>query len=209
MLRRSSRRATPLGIPQQRRQATPSPAIASSPPAERRLRELGFNCWGRGEPSNVSRGGTLGPPSPQRRRHHWWLGSRDNDRLPRITGPCDRARGGSIRSNPSVTSWVGSGEAGETGKTPGVGSCAARRQARPAGATMGISGPGRRRDHDVRHRDRGGRRWRRWATTAQWTAGRQRQDGRAAAAGQGDGVRPSYLLDFNERDIPHTTGIHK
>ena len=36
-----------------------------------------------------------------------------------------------------------------------------------------------------------------------------RQDGRAAAAGQGDGVSPSYLLDFNERDIPHTTGIHK
>ncbi len=40
-------------------------------------------------------------------------------------------------------------------------------------------------------------------------AGRQRQDGRAAAAGQGDGVSPSYLLDFNERDILHTTGIHK
>jgi len=36
-----------------------------------------------------------------------------------------------------------------------------------------------------------------------------RQDGRAAAAGQGDGVSPSYLLDFNERDIPQTTGIHK
>jgi len=37
-----------------------------------------------------------------------------------------------------------------------------------------------------------------------------RQDGRAAAAGQGDGVSPSpYLLDFNERDILHTTGIHK
>jgi hypothetical protein len=36
-----------------------------------------------------------------------------------------------------------------------------------------------------------------------------RQDGRAAAAGQGDGVSPSYLLDFNERDIPHTTGIQK
>ncbi len=62
---------------------------------------------------------------------------------------------------------------------------------------------------DARHRDRGGRRWRRWATAAQWAAGRQRQDGRAAAAGQGDGVSPSYLLDFNERDIPHTTGIHK
>jgi hypothetical protein len=36
-----------------------------------------------------------------------------------------------------------------------------------------------------------------------------RQDSRAAAAGQGDGVSPSYLLDFNERDILHTTGIHK
>jgi len=36
-----------------------------------------------------------------------------------------------------------------------------------------------------------------------------RQDGRASAAGQGDGVSPSSLLDFNERDIPHTTGIHK
>ena len=36
-----------------------------------------------------------------------------------------------------------------------------------------------------------------------------RQDGRAAAAGQGDGVSPSYLFDFNERDIPLTTGIHK
>jgi len=37
-----------------------------------------------------------------------------------------------------------------------------------------------------------------------------RQDGRAAAAGQGDGVSPSsYLLDFNERDILHTIGIHK
>ena len=36
-----------------------------------------------------------------------------------------------------------------------------------------------------------------------------RQVGRAAAAGQGDGVSPSYLLDFNERDNPHTTGIHK
>jgi hypothetical protein len=41
--------------------------------------------------------------------------------------------------------------------------------------------------------------------------------GRTAAAGrqgglgrEGDGVSPSsYLLDFNERDIPHTTGIHK
>jgi len=34
--------------------------------------------------------------------------------------------------------------------------------------------------------------------------------GRAAAAGQGDGVSPSsYLLDFNERDILHSTGIHK
>jgi hypothetical protein len=41
------------------------------------------------------------------------------------------------------------------------------------------------------------------------TAAAGRQDGRAAAAGQGDGVSPSYLLDFNERDIPHTTGIHK
>jgi hypothetical protein len=47
--------------------------------------------------------------------------------------------------------------------------------------------------------------------------GRRRRNGRqdgsggtaAAAAGQGDGVSPSYLLDFNERDIPHTTGIHK
>jgi hypothetical protein len=143
-----------------------------------------FNCWGRGEPSNVSTGGTLGPPSPQRRRHRRWLGSRDDDRLPRITGPCDRARGGSIRSNPSVTSWVGSGEAGETGKTPGVGSRAARRQPRPAAATMGISGPGRRRDHDVRHRDRGGRRWRRWATAAQWAAGRQGGRGRAGRWGQ-------------------------
>jgi len=38
----------------------------------------------------------------------------------------------------------------------------------------------------------------------------EQQDGMAAAAGQGDGVSPSsYLLDFNERDIPHTTGIHK
>ena len=36
-----------------------------------------------------------------------------------------------------------------------------------------------------------------------------RQDGRAGTARQGDGVSPSYLLDFNERDIPHTTGIHK
>jgi hypothetical protein len=36
-----------------------------------------------------------------------------------------------------------------------------------------------------------------------------RQDGRAPAAGQGDGVSPSYLLDFNERDIQHNTGIHK
>jgi hypothetical protein len=36
-----------------------------------------------------------------------------------------------------------------------------------------------------------------------------RQDGRAAAAGQGDGVSPSYLLDFNEQDILHTKGIHK
>ena len=35
------------------------------------------------------------------------------------------------------------------------------------------------------------------------------QDGRAAAAGQGDGVSLSNLFDFNERDIPHTTGIHK
>ncbi len=35
------------------------------------------------------------------------------------------------------------------------------------------------------------------------------QDGRAAAAGQGDGVSPAYLPDFNERDIPHNTGIHK
>jgi hypothetical protein len=34
-----------------------------------------------------------------------------------------------------------------------------------------------------------------------------RQDSMAAAAGQGDGVSPSYLLDFNERDIQHTTGI--
>jgi hypothetical protein len=74
---------------------------------------------------------------------------------------------------------------------------------------MGVSRPGWQRDHDAWHRDRGGRRWRRWATAAQWVAGRQRQDGRAAAAGQGDGVSPSYLLDFNERDIPHTTGIHK
>jgi len=32
-----------------------------------------------------------------------------------------------------------------------------------------------------------------------------RQEGRAAVAGQGDGVSPSYLFDFNERDIPHTT----
>jgi len=31
-----------------------------------------------------------------------------------------------------------------------------------------------------------------------------RKDGRAAMAGQGDGVSPSYLLDFNERDILHT-----
>jgi hypothetical protein len=61
----------------------------------------------------------------------------------------------------------------------------------------------------MRQRDRGGRRWRRWATAAQWVAGRQRQNGRAAAAGQGDGVSPSYFLDFNERDIPHTAGIHK
>ncbi len=36
-----------------------------------------------------------------------------------------------------------------------------------------------------------------------------RQDGRASTAVQGDGVSPSYLLDFNERDIPHTTEIHK
>jgi hypothetical protein len=36
-----------------------------------------------------------------------------------------------------------------------------------------------------------------------------RQDGRVTVAGQGDGVSPSYLLDFNERDILHTTGIHK
>jgi hypothetical protein len=90
---------------------------------------------------------------------------------------------------------------------PGVGSRAARRRARPAAATMGVSRPGRQHDHDARHRDHGGWRWRRWATTAQWAAGRQ--GGRAAAAGQGDGVSPSYLLDFNERDIPHTTGIHK
>jgi hypothetical protein len=35
--------------------------------------------------------------------------------------------------------------------------------------------------------------------------------GRAAGRPRqvGDGVSPSYLLDFNERDIPHTTGIHK
>jgi hypothetical protein len=36
-----------------------------------------------------------------------------------------------------------------------------------------------------------------------------RQDSRAAAAGQGDGASPSYLLDFHESNIPHTTGIHK
>ena len=56
---------------------------------------------------------------------------------------------------------------------------------------MGVSGPGRRRDHNALHRE----------TAAQWAAGWQRQDGRAAAAGQGDGVSPSYLLDFNEIDI--------
>jgi len=86
---------------------------------------------------------------------------------------------------------------------PGGGSRAARCRARPAAATMGVSGPGRQRNHNARHRDRGGRR-RRWATAAQWAAGRQ--GGRGSA---GDGVSPSYLLDFNERDILHTTGIHK
>ena len=101
--------------------------------------------------------------------------------------------GSSIRSNPSVTSerliarcnqdragapWVGSGEAGEAGKTLGGGSRAARRQACPAAATMGVSGPGRRRAHDARHRDRGGRRRRRWATAAQWAAGQQGGRGR-------------------------------
>jgi hypothetical protein len=33
----------------------------------------------------------VGTPSRKRRRHRRWLGSRDDDRLPRITGPCDRA----------------------------------------------------------------------------------------------------------------------
>jgi hypothetical protein len=32
-----------------------------------------------------------GTPSQKRRRHCRWLGSRDDYRLPRITGPCDRA----------------------------------------------------------------------------------------------------------------------
>jgi len=62
----------------------------------------------------------------------------------------------------------------------------------------------RRRDHDAWHRDCGGRRQRRWATAAQWAAGRQ---GVHSSAGRWDS--PSYLLDFNERDIPHTTEIHK
>ncbi len=74
--------------------------------------------------------------------------------------------------------WVGSGEPGEAGKTPGGGSRAARRRARPVAATVGVSGPGRRRAHDARHRDRGGRRRRRWATAAQWAAGRQGGRGR-------------------------------
>ncbi len=41
-----------------------------------------FNCWGRDEPSNVSSGGMLGPPSPQRRRQ---LGSWDDDRWNKLS----------------------------------------------------------------------------------------------------------------------------
>ena len=115
---------------------------------------------------------------------------RSSTSSPRSVSGCG---GGSIRSNPSVTSErsiarcdrdragtprVRSGEAGEAGKTPGGGSRAARRRARPAAATMGVSGPGWRRDHDARHRDRGGRRRRRWATAAQWAAGQQGGRGR-------------------------------
>jgi hypothetical protein len=33
----------------------------------------------------------VGTLSRKRRRHRRWLGCRDDDRLPRITGPCDRA----------------------------------------------------------------------------------------------------------------------
>ena len=33
----------------------------------------------------------VGTPSQKRRRHRRWLDSRDDDGLPRITGPCDRA----------------------------------------------------------------------------------------------------------------------
>jgi hypothetical protein len=39
------------------------------------------------------------------------------------------------------------------------------------------------------------------------TAAAGRQGGRGRAGRWGHS--PSYLLDFNERDIPHTTGIHK
>jgi hypothetical protein len=38
-----------------------------------------FNCFGRGEPSNISTGDKLGPPSRQRRRHRQLLGSRDDN----------------------------------------------------------------------------------------------------------------------------------
>jgi len=80
----------------------------------------------------------------------------------------------------------------------------------------------RREEAHARHAAELVRRWRRWASAGRDGGaitmrgieiavdgsggdGRRRrngrQDGRAAAAGQGDGVSPSYLLDFNERDI--------
>ena len=123
---------------------------------------------------------------------------------------------------PSPASTLTSGEVGQQLMGGGVRLKARRnRWTAEAVAAMGVGG---RRDGDGRRRrrwhDRGGRRW----ASAGWDGGALTMrgieiavDGGGAMGGrtagrprqEGDGVSPSYLLDFNERDIPHTTGIHK
>ncbi len=64
----------------------------SPPPTPSGAWEVGVYLTAGAEANHRSlHGRYVGTPPRKRRRHRWWLGSRDDDRLPRITGPCDRA----------------------------------------------------------------------------------------------------------------------